>query len=215
MEEDLAILMADLTGYTAMTHAHGGASAAKIVGKYMQLVDTALVGSAQAVQRIGDQVVIISKNSDDLLATSMNLNKLTSDEHQFLSIHAGIHYGPVFLDNNNLFGSTINIASRIMNVAQRAQILCSRSFLLQLQESLHFRSIGFHKLKNVVEEFELFELLSKTEYPQLLFDPVCHMQLDPEKENYPVTLADTTFYFCSQHCRGLFEKSPGSFVSNM
>jgi hypothetical protein len=27
-------LMADLTGHTAMTEAHGGASAAKIVGKY-------------------------------------------------------------------------------------------------------------------------------------------------------------------------------------
>lgn len=29
--------MADLTGYTAMTDIHGGASAAKIVNKYMQL----------------------------------------------------------------------------------------------------------------------------------------------------------------------------------
>ena len=52
--------MADLSGYTAMTDAHGGASAARIVNKYMQLVGNALHGSAKVVQRIGDQVVVIA-----------------------------------------------------------------------------------------------------------------------------------------------------------
>jgi len=33
MEKDVAILMADLSGYTAMTDVHGGASAARIVHK--------------------------------------------------------------------------------------------------------------------------------------------------------------------------------------
>lgn len=41
MEKDIAILMADLTGYTAMTDVHGGASAAQIVNRYMKIVDAA------------------------------------------------------------------------------------------------------------------------------------------------------------------------------
>ena len=97
MEKELAILMADLTGYTAMTDVHGGASAAKIVGKYMEIVDAALHGSTKVMQRIGDQVVMIAEDSNHLLDTARKLNTLTREEHHFLSIHAGLHYGNILI----------------------------------------------------------------------------------------------------------------------
>ena len=75
MEKDIAIMMADLTGYTAMTEAHGGASAAKMVGKYMELVNSAMVGTARLHQRIGDQVVIVADQAHDILETAQRLNK--------------------------------------------------------------------------------------------------------------------------------------------
>lgn len=70
MEREIAILMADLTGYTAMTDVHGGASAAKLVNKYMEIVEAARHGTTQVMQRIGDQVVMIAGDSGDLLETS-------------------------------------------------------------------------------------------------------------------------------------------------
>ena len=205
--------MADLTGYTAMTDAHGGESAAGIVHKYMQLVDSALAGNANVIQRIGDQVVIISDRATDILLTAQHLNQVTSDEHHFLSIHGGLHFGPIFVQGSNLFGSTVNVASRIMTIAQRGEILCSGSFLLQLPDKTEFTSIGLHKLKNVVDECELFQLNTSVN-PHLQIDPVCHMQIDLSKCSHSITVDQTTYHFCSLHCKNLFAAAPGAFISN-
>jgi len=210
MENELAILLADLAGYTAMTEAHGGESAAKIVRKYMDLVDRSLVGTSKLHQRVGDQVVIIAHNAEDLLETARHLNKLTGDEHDFLSIHAGLHYGPVFIDGDNLFGSTINIAARIMNIAQRGEILCSQSFIAQLNQETSARSIGKHKLKNIPDELELF-ILAEPIKTSLHIDPVCHMQVDAMKIAITAVYENITFHFCSTNCRDSFTDDPNLY----
>ena len=204
--------MADLTGYTAMTDVHGGASAARIVNKYMSTVNAACAGSAKVVQRVGDQVVMIADRALDLLET---VNRIDVEEHLFLSIHAGMHFGPVFIENDNLFGSTINVASRIMNLAKRSQTLCSDIFLSNVP-STHknqFKSIGVHRLKNVIDAIELFELLPVSDKPSLEVDPVCHMHVDPGKAFETIIYNGTTYYFCSDRCFELFQSTPDRFTA--
>lgn len=212
MEKEIAILMADLTGYTAMTEVHGGASAAKIVNKYMQLVEQSLCGGTQVVQRIGDQVVMIAEAPIDLVITAQKLITI-AHEHHFLSIHMGIHYGPILIDGGNLFGSPINVVSRIMNLANRSQILCSSAFINELPTGTIFKfaSTGKHKLKNVLGHIEVFEL-GTTQSNPFHIDPVCHMLVDPKKENHIVVYQNEAFHFCSSRCMTLFTAYPESFL---
>jgi adenylate cyclase len=211
LEKEIAILMADLTGYTAMTDIHGGASAARIVGKYLEIVDSSIHGSAKLQQRVGDQVVITADNANDLLLTVRKLNTLTRKEHQFLSVHAGLHFGNIFIENENLFGSTINIAARIMNVACTGQILGSSNFVDQLSSYTHsFRSIGVHKFKNLMTSIELFELVHSSSSTSPV-DPVCHMHIDATKQSPSTNHNGITYHFCSDHCKSLFLKSPNEF----
>ena len=205
--------MADLTGYTAMTDVHGGASAARIVHKYMEIVDMARYGGTKVMQRIGDQVVMVADDARDLLETAKRLNTLTREEHHFLSIHAGLHFGPILIENNNLFGSTINVAARIMNVACRGQIFCSSTFLHQLPPEYGqlFRSIGFHKLKNVMTQVELFELMPIVSN-EVYVDPVCHMHIDPTKPSLSADYHGFTYHFCGDHCKSLFLAAPDQFL---
>jgi len=213
MERELAILMADLTGYTALTDVHGGESAARIVRKYMELVDRALCGRARIIQRVGDQVVIVSDNAEDVAATAIELNELASKEERFLSIHAGIHYGSIFEENDSLFGSTINVASRIMNLADHGQILCSSALVSEINNDARFtfQNFGTHRLKNVMQEIEVFELHCTVPPSARHVDPVCRMLIDPSRGDYVLTIDDKTYHFCSEHCRNLFQDSPGLF----
>lgn len=212
MEKDLAILMADLTGYTAMTDVHGGASAYKIVNKYMELVQESLSGSTKVMQRIGDQVVLISDVPVDIAVTAKKLITI-GHEHHFLSIHMGIHYGSILIDNGNIFGSPINVVSRIMNLATGGQILCSSAYVSELPAGVDFKlvSIGKHKFKNVLSHIEIFELGTSQSNP-FHIDPVCHMLVDPAKEDHIVKYQNETFHFCSSHCMTLFTAYPESFL---
>lgn len=213
MERDVAILMADLSGYTAMTDVHGGASAAKLVSKYMELVNKAVTGSCTIAQRIGDQVVMISETADDLAATALKLNAYTVEENHFLLIHAGLHFGPVHIENENLFGSTINVASRIMNLAKSGQVLCSSNFVGKISTgSFSFSPVGTFKLKNVLKEIEVFELDNSTS-SSLIIDPVCHMQIAGESK-FSYEWTGLTYHFCSQHCKDVFVADPMAFLSS-
>jgi hypothetical protein len=46
MEQELAILIADLSGYSAMTEIHGSFSAADMIDKYITIVNDSLVGNS-------------------------------------------------------------------------------------------------------------------------------------------------------------------------
>ena len=216
MEKEIAILMADLTGYTAMTDVHGGASAARIVTKYMEIVNAASSGTAVVNERIGDQVVIVADEPGDLIVTARQIALRTYEEHHFLSIHAGMHFGPVFIQNNTLFGSTINVASRIMNIASAGQVLCSGAFFSRVPAAhrLQFKNAGVHRLKNVMDEVELFELLPDAKNTLLDVDPVCHMHVGSSKSSNFCEHEGRTYHFCSERCMHLFQANPGRFLTS-
>src|SRR4051794_39993726 len=132
MEENIAILMADLSGYTALTETHGAISAADLIDKYIQIVEDCLVGDSQLKERTGDQVMIVSASPDFLLSTAVTIMKNTSQEKNFLQVHGGLHYGNVLIGNNSYFGSAINLTARIAAKASLGTFWCSGDFISAL-----------------------------------------------------------------------------------
>jgi adenylate cyclase len=214
MTKETAILMADLAGYTALTDIHGGASAAKTINQYVELVQRSISGQSELFQRIGDQVVIISPEAEDLTKTMLQLKQECADQHHFLSIHAGLHYGSIHIENDNLFGSTINITSRLMNLAERDQILCSSAFVERNIPSNEFSFLpkGKIKLKNVLHEVEVYELKKNVEPLQLFYDPVCHMIINLAHPHFHYLHNGQMHYFCSRECLNIFIRTPENFL---
>ena len=60
MEQNIAILVADLSGYTALTEMHGSDTAADLIDKYLEIVQNSLVGASHLHERKGDEVMIVS-----------------------------------------------------------------------------------------------------------------------------------------------------------
>jgi adenylate cyclase len=212
MEINAAILMADLTGYTALTDVHGGESAAMLVRKYMTLVDNALVGNTKIIQRVGVQVGLLADDPKDIVETANILSSRIHAEHHFLSIHAGIHYGSVFIEKDSLFGSPINIASRIMNMAEHGQILCSSDLAEKVNAEKHsFRHLGKFTFKNVMKAISVYEIITDTQV-QHFIDPVCRMQIDPTRTKHIYQYKSGEYHFCSDQCLALFKSNPETFL---
>lgn len=77
MEKNIAILMADLSGYTALTETHGSVAAADLIDKYIGIVENCLVGDSRLHERAGDEIMIVSASPDFLLATALMIGKNT------------------------------------------------------------------------------------------------------------------------------------------
>lgn len=206
MEENTAILIADLSGYTALTETHGPSSAADMIDKFLDIVNASLVGGSILHQCIGDEVLIVSSSPDHLLSTASMLIQNCSKENHFLQVHGGLHYGKVLKRNNHYFGSPINLASRIAGKANKGSFWCSYHLINQLANPAEFTfaSQGKHSFKNVTEEIDVFELIVENAGP-FHIDPVCRMLIH-KKENATPHPIEENIFFCSPDCLDIYIK---------
>jgi adenylate cyclase len=204
MEKNVAILMADLSGYTALTETHGSVSAADLIDKYIHIAQNCLVGDSKLHQRTGDEIMFISDSPDHLLATALKLEAATANEENFLQVHGGLHFGKVLRRSDSYFGSAINLVSRIAAKAAAGTFWCSEEFVQSItdQPACTFTSKGNYHFKNINNETEVFEVSSKTKQPNYI-DPVCRMLiLDTQKATPHPT--ENELYFCSGQCLRLY-----------
>lgn len=213
MEQNIAILFADLSGYTALTEIHGASSAADLVDKYVEIVEKCLVGDSQLKERTGDEVMIVSSSPDSLLATADMIMKNTTRQEYFLQVHGGLHYGQVLIRNNSFFGSAINITARIAAKASPGTFWCSGDFINALADNttIKFHSKQKHRFKNVSEEMDIAEVLNV--YDQTVFiDPVCRMLIQENSAGIQHPEIKHS-YFCSRTCLDIFNNNPDAYVA--
>ena len=204
MEKNMAILMADLSGYTALTETHGSVAAADIIDRYVAIVEKCLVGDSRVHERTGDELMIVSASPDFLLATALIMGKNTSCEENFLLVHGGLHYGKVLERGNSYFGSAINTTSRIAAKANAGTYWCSEEFIDALTDKSVFNTVskGNHFFKNIKKEKEVFEICME-DRQVFYIDPVCRMLILDPKNAIPHP-TDRDQYFCSPDCLEIY-----------
>jgi adenylate cyclase len=204
MEKNIAILMADLSGYTALTETHGSVAAADLIDKYVGIVENCLVGDSELHERTGDEIMIVSTSPDFLLATALMIGKNTSNEENFLQVHGGLHYGNVLKRANSYFGTAINLTSRIAAKANAGTYWCSEEFVNALSNKSAFTltSKGNHVFKNISKEKEVFELYIEDRMT-FYIDPVCRMLIVDPKNAIPHP-NEGDKYFCSSDCLKIY-----------
>ena len=209
MEQNISILIADLSGYTALTETHGSLTAADLIDKYIELISASLVGDSYLQERVGDEVLIVSTSADYLLATAEFLLQATLDEYNFLELHGALHYGKLLKRNNSYFGSALNLTSRIASEAGAGTFLCTQEFLDALSDKsmYQFKSIGKYNFKNVTEDKEIFEII--LEKPAHLYiDPICKMIVNKKTHSFSHP-SKSEVLFCSQRCLDIYIEKYG------
>jgi len=210
-------MIADLSGYTALTEAHGDVSAAKVVSRYVEIVENSLQPGAYLAERVGDEVLVISPRVDGVLRTAIKLRDEVEQEPYFPTLHAGIHAGGMLEENGRFFGTALNLTSRLAAHAKGEQILCTREVVTLATHirDIDFRALGVVQFKNISKPIAIFEVVSafrRTE--QKVIDPVCRMQVTPETAPAMLPFRGTTYYFCCFECAKAFAEHPDRYVES-
>lgn len=124
------ILFADLAGSVQLYRNVGDQEAKKYIINLQHLLSSEIEKFQGSVQEIiGDELMARFDKPDDALACATALHQGAENYSQQLDLELhlriGLHYGPVIVDEaeNRLFGDTINIASRVTNIAQADQTI--------------------------------------------------------------------------------------------
>jgi class 3 adenylate cyclase len=207
-------LIGDLSGYTALTEAHGSISAAQIVKRYNEIVQACLYEDAHIVETVGDEVLIVGNDGSKIIQTAIELRRKVEKEPDFPSVHVGIHAGSVLQQEGQYFGSAINIASRVAAHARADQILCTDSVIevLRKMTTVKYRALGKVFFKNVIDPIALFEIANDRHDNDTVTDLVCRMHFKPDTAPARIPYNGQTYFFCSFECAKAFVSRPNQYI---
>jgi class 3 adenylate cyclase len=215
-ELDLALLFADLSGYTALTEIHGAVTASGIVLQFCRLAQTSLEPGVRFINSIGDDVFCAGEGTLAVVRSALKLRDAAEHEAYFPRIRMGIHRGPVVERAGRLFGAPINLTARLADEAQGGQILCSVPIAeaVRVLAEVEARPAGERHFKNVARPVSVFELerVAVARAPSVI-DPVCRMQVEIGRAVVTIEYAGAAYFFCSPECERVFRESPKLYVA--
>jgi len=169
---ELAILFADVVGSTRLYEAMGEARARDMVAICIEVMRSATeLHHGTVIKTMGDEIMATFPTADDALnAAAQMQQQITahtelSADGQPVAIRVGSHFGPVVLENRDVFGSTVHTANRMTSQAKSGQIITTTAIVERLSPEWRasVRQIDVATLKGQGAEVALYEVLWQKE----------------------------------------------------
>jgi len=133
---EVAILMADISGSSALYDNVGDADALRQVGvcldNMMAIVERE---GGTFIRSKGDDVLATFADPVAALAASRAMLALKITGQTSLAFHVGATFGNVIRARDDIFGDSVNTAARLSSMAKSGELLASDSFVERLPEA--------------------------------------------------------------------------------
>ncbi len=155
--EEMAVAFADLVGFTRLGERLPPEQLGRLTGRLGQLAAEVATGPVRLIKLIGDAAMLGSANPEALVAATLELVEAVDREGEdFPELRAGIALGPLVSRGGDLYGRTVNLASRVTGVARPGTVLVSSEVSEALEGRFQFSDAGHKRLKGIEHPAHLF-----------------------------------------------------------
>lgn len=165
MGMNFAVLFADVAGSTALYEVLGDERAFLLVEDCLSTMSACTIEAhGRVVKTIGDAVMSVFTSADDAAAAAaemqVRVGKLGPAAGVRLGVRIGFHFGPVVERANDVFGDTVNLASRLCDLASKGQIITDKDSAQYLSSvyAPSLRKLFSIPVKGKEQEVELIEI---------------------------------------------------------
>jgi class 3 adenylate cyclase len=169
---ELAILFADVVGSTRLYEQMGDLRARDMVAICIDIMRSATEQrQGTVIKTMGDEVMSTFPSADEALNAAAQMQQQISSHAQLkvdgqpVSIRIGCHFGPVMLENRDVFGATVHTANRMTSQAKAGQIITTAATVERLSPEWRAscRQIDIAAIKGQGNEVALYEVLWQSE----------------------------------------------------
>ncbi len=161
------ILVADVDGYSRLMRADEEGTLVDLRAHLAELVAPVVERfHGRIVKTVGDGVLIEFGSAIEAVRSAVELQRgmvernagTPPDRRQAFRI--GLHLGDIIVSDDDVFGDTVNVASRLEGLAEPGSIVLSASVYEQVRDklALPFRSQGSRALKNIDRPIQVYSL---------------------------------------------------------
>jgi TolB-like protein len=142
-------------------------SAVEKINRFRQSLETAATElHGKIIQYYGDGALLLFNSSTEATEFAKVLQMELNDP-PVIPVRIGIHMGDVLMQNGNIFGDVVNIASRIQAKAPAGGIYISEMVFQNITNKKGLESVfvSQEKLKNVKEPVRIYEVITGFSQP--------------------------------------------------
>ena len=125
----LGVGFADMVGFTLLSQHLSDEELAAVVRRFEEIShDIVTATGGRVVKMIGDEVMFVVDTVADAARIGLGLADAYADDDLLSDVRVGLACGPVLQRDGDYFGPTVNLAHRIVNIANPGTVLMSDEF---------------------------------------------------------------------------------------
>ncbi len=126
-----AILFVDICDSTRLFETLGDAQALSMTSRCLRIMEDCVLNEGGVIQQAqGDGLLCTFDSVNDALQAAQTIQK--ANQGGPLSVHAGLHYGPVILQPGAIYGDAVNVAARMQGIAKKGETILSEDAWVEL-----------------------------------------------------------------------------------
>jgi adenylate cyclase len=156
---EMAVCFADLSGFTRLGEVAPVDQVGAVAGRLAALASEVAGGPVRLVKTIGDAAMLVSPEPAALVEAGLSLvDAAEAEGEDFPPLHAGIALGPVVSRGGDWYGHTVNLASRIADIAWPGSVLCDDAVHEAAPDAFRWSFAGERRLKGVKRPVRLWRV---------------------------------------------------------
>ncbi len=134
-----AVGFADHVSYTSLSRQMNERTLAHLVQRFENVcAEIISVGGGRLVKTIGDEVLYIAESPEAGAEISLALAKAFTEDHLLPSARVSLVWGRILSRLGDIYGPTVNLASRLTSLAEPGTVLIDASTAATLRDNEHF-----------------------------------------------------------------------------
>jgi len=131
---DLVVGFADMVGFTLLSQHLGESELAQVVRRFEDISHDTVTGlGGRVVKMIGDEVMFVVDDVAAAARIGLSLAEAYADDDLLSDVRVGLAVGPVLTREGDYYGAAVNLAHRIVNIANPGTVLVSDELYRRLQ----------------------------------------------------------------------------------
>jgi len=161
----LTVMFTDLVGSTSMTQQMGDYGAQRVVRAHNAIVRSALAAHhGEEVKHTGDGIMASFANAAQAVRATIQIQRGVARHAKGadalpLSIRIGLNAGDAVKEENDLYGTAVQLAARVCDKADGHKIYVTNSVVkLTSSQDFSYRSVGDLAMKGIDDPVPVFEV---------------------------------------------------------